>query len=160
VVPDNVLFASGAGEVIRRNLLTKCNVHTVLKLPTGIWYSPSVQANVLFFDRVEPRDEVWVYDLRTNKSFSLRERPINESDLDEFVFSYAKDSRRRRESERFKRFSREQLLARPRVNMNLMWLRDKSIASAADLADPDEIAADIANDLRSALADFERPLGE
>jgi type I restriction enzyme M protein len=156
VVPDNVLFASGAGETIRRGLLSNCNVHTLLRLPTGIWYSPSVQANVLFFDRTEPKDDVWVYDLRTNKNFSLRERPIGESDLDGFISSYGGGSKRRRESERFRRFSRKALLSRPKVNMNLTWLRDESIVSGADLENPDDIAVDIAGHLRSALIEFEQ----
>ena len=98
---------------------------------------------------------MWIYDLRTNKNFSLRERPISEPDLSEFIESYGTNAQKRRPSERFKKFSRQALMARPRVNMNLSWLRDASIASAADLADPDEIATDIAKDLRAALAEFE-----
>ncbi|HYE17357.1 MAG TPA: class I SAM-dependent DNA methyltransferase [Tepidisphaeraceae bacterium] len=157
VVPDNVMFASGAGETIRRQLLNNCNVHTILRLPTGIWYSPSVQANVLFFDKTAPGADVWVYDLRTNMNFSLRERPIADSDLEEFVVNYETSDRRlRKESERFRRFSREALLARPKVNLNLAWLRDNSLPSASDLADPDEIAASISEDLRLALAEFEQ----
>jgi type I restriction enzyme M protein len=156
VVPDNVLFASGAGEVVRRELLTRCNVHTMLRLPTGIWYSPAVQANVLFFDRSGPTRDIWVYDLRTNKNFSLHEKPIVDQDLEEFVNCFqAERPRRRRESERFRRFRREHLLSRPGVNMNLMWLRNDAITSASDLGDPDLIASDIAENLRAALAEFE-----
>ena len=90
VVPDNVLFESGAGEKIRRNLLTHCDVHTLLRLPTGIWYSPGVKANVLFFDNKRSggkiaSENLWVYDLRTNKAFTLRESPISDDDVRDFV---------------------------------------------------------------------------
>src|SRR5262249_22252115 len=87
VVPDNVLYEGGAGEIIRRNLLQRADLHTILRLPTGIWYSPGVKANVLFFDRPF-RDEpipatrsVWFYDLRTSQKFSLRQNPIADADL-------------------------------------------------------------------------------
>jgi type I restriction enzyme M protein len=90
VVPDNVLFEGGSGEKVRRNLLQKCRAHTLLRLPTGIWYSPGVKANVIFFDKKEGRakpwtDKLWVYDLRTNQHFTLKQRPIERSDFDEFV---------------------------------------------------------------------------
>ena len=93
VVPDNVLFEGGAGEKVRRNLLQKCRVHTLLRLPTGIWYSPGVKANVIFFDKKEGRaeawtDKLWVYDLRTNLHFTLKQSPIQRKDFDEFVECY------------------------------------------------------------------------
>src|SRR3990172_6843834 len=93
VVPDNVLFEGGAGEKVRRNLLQKCRVHTLLRLPTGIWYSPGVKANVIFFDKKEGRaeawtDKLWVYDLRTNMHFTLKQKPIQRSDFNEFVACY------------------------------------------------------------------------
>ena len=92
VVPDNVLFEGGAGEKARRNLLQKCRVHTLLRLPTGIWYSPGVKANVIFFDKKEGRaepwtDKLWVYDLRTNLHFTLKQSPIQHKDFDEFILS-------------------------------------------------------------------------
>ena len=81
VVPDNVLFEGGAGEKVRRNLLQKCRLPTLLRLPTGIWYSPGVKAHVIFFDKREGRAEpwterLWVYDLRTNMHFTLKQSPI------------------------------------------------------------------------------------
>ena len=93
VVPDNVLFEGGAGEKVRRNLLEKCRVHTLLRLPTGIWYSPGVKANVIFFDKKEGRakawtDKLWIYDLRTNKHFTLKQKPLRAEDFDEFVACY------------------------------------------------------------------------
>src|SRR5207245_1220384 len=99
VVPDNVLFEAGAGERIRRNLLERCDVHTLLRLPTGIWYSPGVKANVLFFDKKPAAKtawtkELWVYDLRTNKNFTLRTKQITDEDLKEFVSSCGAQGRR------------------------------------------------------------------
>lgn len=93
VVPDNVLFEGGAGEKVRRNLLQKCPLHTLLRLPTGIWYSPGVKANVIFFDKKEGRaqawtDKLWVYDLRTNRHFTLKQKPIRRSDFDDFIACY------------------------------------------------------------------------
>src|SRR5207247_1735043 len=90
VVPDNVLFEGGAGETVRRKLLHECEVHTLLRLPTGIFYAQGVKANVLFFDR-KPASEnpwtkqLWIYDLRTNKHFTLKTRTLQRADLDEFV---------------------------------------------------------------------------
>ena len=97
VLPDNVLFEGGTGERVRRNLLEKCRVHTLLRLPTGIWYSPGVKANVLFFDKKEGRakawtDRLWVYDLRTNMHFTLKQKPIRREDFDEFVECYKPDA--------------------------------------------------------------------
>jgi type I restriction enzyme M protein len=101
VLPDNVLFEDGAGEKVRRNLLEKCDVHTLLRLPTGIWYSPGVKANVLFFDKKEGRpkpwtDKLWVYDLRTNKHFTQKQSPITRKDFDEFVECYKPGARHKR----------------------------------------------------------------
>ena len=103
VLPDNVLFEGGAGEKVRRNLLEKCNVHTLLRLPTGIWYSPGVKANVLFFDKKEGRpepwtDKLWVYDLRTNKHFTQKQSPITRKDFDEFVACYQPGATHKREA--------------------------------------------------------------
>ncbi|HEX8310944.1 MAG TPA: class I SAM-dependent DNA methyltransferase, partial [Chthoniobacteraceae bacterium] len=109
VVPDNVLFEGGAGETIRRELLKQADVHTLLRLPTGIFYAQGVKANVLFFDRKPAADKqawttkLWIYDLRTNKHFTLKENPLTRADLDDFVACYsAKDRTKRKESERWK----------------------------------------------------------
>ena len=93
VVPDNVLFEGGAGETIRRKLLHECDVHTLLRLPTGLFYAQGVKANVLFFDK-KPASEtpwtkkLWIYDLRTNKHFTLKTNPLKREALDEFVACY------------------------------------------------------------------------
>ena len=102
VVPDNVLFEGGAGETIRRKLLQECDIHTLLRLPTGIFYAQGVKANVLFFDRKAGQREatwteaLWVYDLRTNMHFTLKTNPLKRSDLDEFVACYRPENRHER----------------------------------------------------------------
>jgi type I restriction enzyme M protein len=160
VLPDNVLFEGGAGEKIRRRLLDEFECHTLLRLPTGIFYRQGVKANVLFFEarprRKEPWTEaLWVYDLRTNKRFTLKERPLRHADMAEFV-SLAKlsDRAKRQETERFKRFSYAELAAREKLDLNLSWLREEGATDPASLPPPAEIAASIAEDLEAALARF------
>ncbi len=160
VVPDNVLFEAGAGEKIRRNLLERCDVHTLLRLPTGIWYSPGVKANVLLFDKkpaskVPQTKELWVYDLRTNQNFTLRQNPIDDPDVKDFVDSCRPTNRqKRKESERFKRFTYADLIARDKANLDIFWLKDDSLEDSANLPDPDVIASQIVDDLAAALAEF------
>ena len=162
VVPDNVLFEGGAGEKIRRRLLHECSVHTILRLPTGIFYAQGVKANVLFFERKPASEEpwtktVWVYDFRTNQNFTLKTRQLKRSDLDEFVAAY-KPGRigERVESEQFKPWTYEELAARPSFSLDL-WasLKDLSLTDAASLLHPAEIAAQIVERLSSALERFE-----
>ena len=177
VVPDNVLFEGGAGETVRRELLKQADVHTLLRLPTGIFYAQGVKANVLFFDRKPAAekpwtDKLWIYDLRTNKHFTLKENPLKRTDLDDFVNCYfgrgdspnrprAVEVNRpylsrheRKESERFKSFSYEKLTKRDKLNLDIFWLKDKSLEDSANLPDPDVIAAEIVEDLQAALAQF------
>jgi type I restriction enzyme M protein len=161
VVPDNVLFEAGAGEKIRRALLERCDVHTLLRLPTGIWYSPGVKANVLFFDKKPAAKtpwtkELWVYDLRTNKNFTLRQNPIADEDLKEFVQVYqtANRTKKREESERFKRFTYADLMARDKANLDIFWLKDDSLADTENLPKPAVLAAEIVEDLEEALEEF------
>ena len=161
VVPDNVLFEGGAGETVRRHLLDECEVHTLLRLPTGIFYKPGVKANVLFFDR-KPASEtpstrdLWIYDLRTNRHFTLKAKPLTRADLDDFVACYKPETRQQRqETERFRRFSYEDLLKRDKVNLDIFWLRDESMEDSANLPPPDQIAEEIVEDLRSALEQLE-----
>ena len=110
MLPDNVLFESGAGETIRRKLLQHCDVHTLLRLPTGIFYAGGVKANVLFFDKKPPRPDgspatrrLWVYDLRTGQHFTMRQNPLRREHLDDFVKCYrpGEPHENRLESERF-----------------------------------------------------------
>ncbi|HEY8792469.1 MAG TPA: N-6 DNA methylase [Gaiellaceae bacterium] len=160
VVPDNVLFEGGAGETVRRKLLQECNVHTLLRLPTGIFYAPGVKANVLFFDRKPAAErpwtrELWVYDLRTNMHFTLKQNPLRREHLQDFIETYKPESRRDRvESERFKRFGYDELIQRDKVNLDLVWLRDDSLEDMDNLPPPDVIAQEIVEDLEAALSEF------
>ena len=161
VMPDNVLFEGGAGETLRRKLLKDFDLHTLLRLPTGIWYSQGVKANVLFFDRAPAgeriaTEELWVYDFRTNKNFTLRERPLKRADLDDFVACYGQKHERhkRQESERFRRFGYEELAKRDRLNLDIFWLKDASATDPDSLPPPDEVAAEIVNSLELALEKF------
>lgn len=160
VLPDNVLFEGGAGETLRRKLLRDFNFHTLLRLPTGIFYSQGVKANVLFFDRAEAgeriaTEELWVYDFRTNQRFTLRERPLRSADLDDFVRCYGAPHRRgRQETERFRRFSYEELAKRDKLNLDIFWLKDASATDPDSLPPPDELAAEIVESLELALEKF------
>ena len=167
VVPDNVLFEGGAGEVVRRRLLNECDVHTQLRLPTGIFYAQGVKANVLFFDR-KPASEtpwterLWIYDLRTNMNFTLKTNQLTRGDLDEFVACYNPENRHDRKptwSEdnpdgRWRSYNYDELMARDKVNLDIFWLRDESLEDSANLPDPDVLAREIVVELEAALAQF------
>jgi len=168
VVPDNVLFEGGAGETVRRKLLQECDVHTLLRLPTGIFYAQGVKANVLFFDRKPASPDpwtktLWIYDLRTNQHFTLKTNPLKRIDLDEFVACYHAENRHDRSprwseenpSGRWRAYACDELLQRDKVSLDLFWLKDESLESSDNLPAPDIIAADIAEDLRTALEQFE-----
>jgi len=168
VVPDNVLFEGGAGETVRRKLMHECDVHTLLRLPTGIFYAQGVKANVLFFDR-KPAAEtpwtrtVWIYDLRTNKNFTLKETPLTRADLDEFVALYNPDNRHHRQATwseetpdgRWRPYAYDEIVARDKASLDLFWLRDDALDDSATLPAPGILAAEIVEDLRAALAQFQ-----
>jgi type I restriction enzyme M protein len=167
VVPDNVLFEGGAGETVRRRLLHECDVHTLLRLPTGVFYAQGVKANVLFFDR-KPASEtpwtktLWIYDLRTNMNFTLKQNPLTRGDLDEFVACYNPSNRHERtptwseedQDGRWRAYSYEELMERDKVNLDIFWLRDESLEETANLPEPDLLAAEIVDDLEAALEQF------
>ena len=157
VVPDNVLFEAGAGEKVRRELLNRADLHTLLRLPTGIWYTPGVKANVLFFDKkLSVRKQLWIYDLRTNKNFTLRQNPITSQALKDFVECYNPDDREhRRESERFKHFSHVDILASDKASLDIVWLSDDSHSSPNDLPPHDVLAAEVIALLKEAITEFE-----
>ncbi|NLX59111.1 MAG: SAM-dependent DNA methyltransferase [Phycisphaerae bacterium] len=168
VVPDNVLFEGGAGEKVRRQLLTQCDVHTLIRLPTGIWYSPGVKANVIFFDKKPGREQawtskLWVYDLRTNMHFTLKQDPIRRRDFDEFVACYKPGAIGKRKATwdeeknpdgRWRCYDYEDLLKRDKVSLDLFWLRDESLEDGENLPEPDVLATEIADDLQAALEQF------
>jgi type I restriction enzyme M protein len=161
VAPDNVLFDSGAGETIRRKLLQQCDVHTLLRLPTGIFYAGGVKANVLFFDKKPPRPDgfpatrqLWVYDFRSGQHFTMKQNPLRREDLDDFVKCYrpGEPHENRLESDRFKAYSYDELIARDKVNLDLTFLCEA--ADIGQLAEPDAIAQEIVDELEAALAEF------
>ena len=160
VVPDNVLFEGGAGETVRKNLLRNYEVHTLLRLPTGIFYAQGVKANVLFFDAKPASEtpwtkELWIYDLRTNEHFTLKERPLKRADLDDFVTCFhANDRRSRLETDRFHRFAYNDLIARDKTNLDIFWLRDESLEDGENLPDPAVLAQEIADDLEASLSEI------
>jgi type I restriction enzyme M protein len=169
VVPDNVLFEGGAGEKVRRNLLQKCRVHTLLRLPTGIWYSPGVKANVLFFEKKEGRaeawtDKLWVYDLRTNRHFTLKQSPIRREDFDEFVACYKPGRLHEREATwseenpdgRWRCFEYDDLVKRDKMSLDLFWIKDDSLTDVDSLPPPDVLATEIADELEAALEQFQK----
>jgi type I restriction enzyme M protein len=161
VVPDNVLFESGAGETVRRKLLAECDVHTLLRLPVGLFYAQGVKANVLFFDR-KPAQEtpwtrrLWIYDLRTNKHFTLKQNPLRFEDLADFIECFKAGAAHddRLESERFKSFTYDELAQRDKLNLDIFWLRDESLEDTDNLPTPDVLAAEIVDDLEAALNHF------
>jgi type I restriction enzyme M protein len=168
VVPDNVLFEGGAGETVRRNLLQQFDVHTLLRLPTGIFYAQGVKANVMFFDAKAAREaawtkKLWVYDLRTNMHFTLKTNSLKRSDLDEFVACYQPGALHKRKATwdekknpegRWRGFEYEELVKRDKLNLDIFWLRDKSLEDSDDLPDPAILAQEIADDLAAALEQF------
>jgi type I restriction enzyme M protein len=160
VLPDNVLFEGGAGETIRRELLKQADVHTLLRLPTGIFYAQGVKANVLFFDRKPAQEKpwtrkLWIYDLRTNLHFTLKENTLKRCDLDDFVACYNPKNRNdRKETERFKGFTYDELVKRDKVNLDIFWLKDDAQEESANLPAPEIIAREITDDLEAALEQF------
>ena len=181
VLPDNVLFEGGAGETVRRQLLKQADVHTLLRLPTGIFYAQGVKANVLFFDRKPAQEkpwtgQLWIYDLRTNQHFTLKENTLKRSDLDDFVACYFgvgaslddarsgkgarearpyKDRHNRVETERFRSFTYDELIKRDKVNLDIFWLKDDALEDSANLPAPGIIASEIVADLEAALEQFQ-----
>lgn len=157
VLPDNVLFEGGAGETIRKKLMETCDLHTILRLPTGIFYAQGVKANVLFFDKKAAQKEaatskIWIYDLRTNKHFTLKENPLGEKDLEDFVHCYNPENRhQRKESERFKCFNYDDILKRDKTNLDIFWIKDESLDDLDKLPEPNIIAEELVNDLQDAL---------
>ncbi len=164
VVPDNVLFEGGAGETVRKRLLESTDVHTILRLPTGIFYAQGVKANVIFFDnkpaaKTAWTKEVWIYDLRTNIHFTLKTQQMKFDDLKDFIECYNPQNRfKRKESasggERFKKFKYDEIIARDKTNLDIFWLKDDSLGDMDNLPDPDVLALEIVENIEAGLASF------
>jgi type I restriction enzyme M protein len=168
VVPDNVLFEGGAGETVRKKLLETTDLHTILRLPTGIFYANGVKANVIFFDAKsaskEPwTKEVWYYDYRTNVHHTLKKNTLKQSDLKEFVECYNPKNRNKRKElynektnpeGRWRKFMYEEIISRDKTSLDITWLKDKSLADLDNLPDPDVLALDIVENLEAGLESF------
>ena len=160
VVPDNVLFEGGAGETVRKNLLQKTDLHTILRLPTGLFYAQGVKANVIFFDNKPASKnawtkEVWIYDFRTNQHFTLKTQQLKYEHLQDFIKCYNPKNRfKRKETECFKKFTYEDITARDKTNLDIFWLKDESLGDMDNLPDPDLLAQEIVENLESGLESF------
>ena len=172
VVPDNVLFEGGAGETVRKKLLETADLHTILRLPTGIFYKPGVKANVIFFEKrpASPEyqtKEVWIYDFRTNMHFTLKQHPMTDADLEDFIRCYHPENRHERKETwseenpdgRWRRYSIDEILARDKTSLDIFWIKDKSLADLDHLPEPDVLAAEIVENLQSALESFQGLMG-
>lgn len=167
VVPDNVLFEGGAGETVREKLLKTTDLHTILRLPTGIFYKPGVKANVIFFDKrpaskERQTKEIWIYDLRTNMHFTLKKNPMTDKDLEDFVKCYNPENRHQRTETwseknpdgRWRKYDIKDILARDKKSLDIFWIKDKSLADLDNLPSPDVLADEIIENLQSALDSF------
>jgi len=172
VLPDNVLFEGGAGETVRKELLKTTELHTILRLPTGIFYANGVKANVLFFDnKPASKDpwtkEVYVYDYRTNVHHTLKKKPLQLEDLREFITLYNPENRNKRketysaanEEGRWRKFSYADIIARDKTNLDIFWLKDKSLADLDNLPDPDVLANEIIENIEAGLESFREVAG-
>jgi type I restriction enzyme M protein len=167
VVPDNVLFEGGAGETVRKSLLQTTDLHTILRLPTGVFYKQGVKANVIFFDNKpaskEPwTKEVWIYDFRTNIHFTLKKDPMQYADLQAFIACYRPGNRFERQETwsahnpegRWRKFSYADISARDKTNLDIFWLKDQSLTDLDNLPDPDVLAGSIIENIEAALEGF------
>lgn len=168
VIPDNVLFEGGAGETVRKKLLETVEVHTILRLPTGIFYANGVKANVIFFDgkpasKTAWTKEIWVYDYRTNIHHTLKKNSLKLEDLRDFITCYNPKNRHKRKETfnadtnpegRWRKFSYEEIIARDKTSLDITWLKDKSLADLDNIPDPDVLAEDIIENLEAGLASF------
>ncbi len=168
VVPDNVLFEGGAGETIRKKLLDNTDLHTILRLPTGVFYAQGVKANVIFFDNREASPnpwtkQVWYYDYRTNISHTLKKKPMRHEDLSDFIDCYNPLNRHQRKATwheadspqgRWRSYSIEEIKARDKTSLDIFWLKDKSLTDLDNLPEPDVLAEEIIENLEAGLGSF------
>ncbi|MBW6518856.1 MAG: SAM-dependent methyltransferase [ANME-2 cluster archaeon] len=135
--------------------MAECDVHTLLRLPTGVFYAQGVKANVLFFDRKQASEKLWIYDLRTNQHFTLKTNPLAFDSLKDFIECYHPDNRRdRKKTAQFRVFDYAELMQRDKASLDIFWLKNESLEDSENLPDPDVLARDIAENLGSALEQF------
>ena len=172
VVPDNVLFEGGAGETIRKKLLDNTDLHTILRLPTGVFYAQGVKANVIFFDNHEASPnpwtkQVWYYDYRTNIHHTLKKKPMRSENLSDFIKCYNPQNRHQRKATwdendapegRWRSYSYEEISARDKTSLDIFWLKDESLTDLDNLPEPDELAEEIIENLEAGLNSFREVL--
>jgi len=167
VVPDNVLFEGGAGETVRKQLLLTTDLHTILRLPTGVFYKQGVKANVIFFDNKPAAKDpwtkaIWFYDFRTNIHFTLKKNPLKPADLQDFITCYHPQNRHQRSETyseqnpegRWRKFTYDEIIARDKTSLDIFWLKDKSLTDLDNLPDPDVLALEIMENLEAGLESF------
>jgi type I restriction enzyme M protein len=173
VVPDNVLFEGGAGETVRKKLLETTDLHTILRLPTGIFYAHGVKANVIFFDNKPASKnpwtkEVWIYDYRTNIHHTLKKNKLSFDNLKDFINCYHPSNRFQRKETwsetnadgRWRKYNYDDIINRDKTSLDITWIKDKSLADLDNLPDPDELAEDIVENLESALESFKEIIAQ
>ena len=168
VVPDNVLFEGGGGETVRKELMKTTNLHTILRLPTGIFYAHGVKANVIFFDNKEASKkpwtkDIWFYDYRTNIHHTLKQKPLTEASLMPFIECYKSNNRdglKHTWSEnsnpdgRFRKYSYDEIVARDKTSLDIFWLKDASLTDLDNLPEPEVLAEEIIENIEASLANF------
>lgn len=174
VLPDNVLFDT-AGTEIRKELLQRTNLHTILRLPSGIFYAQGVKANVLFFEigiesKKPATQEIWYYDYRTNIKHSPKRNPLRFENLQSFVELYKSGKRKETWSEitegsaspegRWRKYQYQEIISNEKVNLDITWLRDDNMINLENLPEPEELANDIKENLRAGLESFESVIKE
>ena len=173
VVPDNVLFEGGAGETVRKKLLETTDLHTILRLPTGIFYAQGVKANVIFFDNhvaapSHQTKEVWIYDYRTGIHHTLKKNPLCESDLDDFVKCYNSENRRLRmetysvesPNGRWRRFTYGEIIARDKTSLDITWIKSGDNTDDYTLAELLDIIKEKSAAIETAVSKLEQLIGE
>ena len=167
VLPDNVLFEGGVGETVRKKLLETTDLHTILRLPTGIFYAQGVKANVLFFEKKKPSlnkgtKEIWYYDYRTNIHHTPRKNPLTYESLKDFVLCYNSSNLAKRietwnsenQDGRWRKYKYDDILQNDKTNLDIFWLKDENLIDLDNLPDPDDLIDEIVNDLENALLNF------
>ena len=167
VLPDNVLFEGGAGEMIRKKLLEEINLHTILRLPTGIFYAQGVKANVLFFKKKKKSSkpatkEIWYYDYRTNVSHTPKKKPLRFENLHEFCSCYLSKKREERKETwskknpvgRWRKYSYKEIISRDKINLDITWLKDDDLIDLENLPEPNILLGNIIENIESALESF------
>lgn len=172
VVPDNVLFEAGAGETVRKKLLETTDLHTILRLPTGIFYANGVKANVIFFDNKPAAKnpwtkEIWYYDYRTNIHHTKKKNPMQFEHLQDFIQCYNPGNRHKRKETwsennpegNWRKFTYDEVIARDKASLDIFWLKDESLTDMDNLPDPDILAVEIIENLEASLASFKELVG-